>query len=65
LLLLLSPWKKINCYCSDDNDKKAHVTVESIIIGKGEEEPQIIHHSQERAAPRCRVVHRHVVTLAC
>jgi hypothetical protein len=29
------------------------VTVESIIISKGEEEPQIIHHSQERAAPRC------------
>jgi hypothetical protein len=43
LLLLLSPWKKINCYCSDDNDKKAHVTVlESISQCEGEEEWQMI-----------------------
>jgi hypothetical protein len=43
-------WKSINCYCGDDNDKKVRgVTVlESISQCEGEEEPQIIHHSQER-----------------
>jgi hypothetical protein len=42
LLLLLSLALEKNCYYSDDNDKKAHVTVECIIISKGEEEWQMI-----------------------
>jgi ribonucleotide reductase beta subunit family protein with ferritin-like domain len=40
-----------------DNDKKVHVTVECIIISKGEEEPQII----AKSGRRCFV--HHVVTL--